>query len=45
MVSSVWGMELEMPAGHPGRGWIEGVGGQRKVPKYYQERLQERRGS
>lgn len=45
MVSSVLGMKLEMPAGHPGRRWIEGVGGQRKVPKYCQERLQGRRGA
>lgn len=45
MVRSVLGMKLEMPAGHPGRGWTEGVGGQRKVPKCCQERLQGRRGA
>lgn len=44
MVRSVLGMKLEMPAGHPGGGWAEGVGGQRKVPKYYRQRLQGRRG-
>lgn len=37
MVSSVLDMKLEMAAGHPGKGWIEGVSGQRKVPKYCRE--------
>lgn len=45
MVRSVLGMKLEMAAGHPGRGWPEGVGGQRKVPKCCPEGLQGRRGA